>query len=77
MTNQCFHGWHLRLTLGLALPGLLFLGAGIPLLSAKMLWKRRHELDTDVCKRKLGYAYKSFRQVALPCYNIAATLQTF
>ena len=74
MTNQCFDGWHLRLTGGLALPGLLFLGVGIPLAFARMLHKRRHELGTDVCKKKLGYAYKSFRQAVVPCNNIAANM---
>ena len=63
MTNQCFHGWHLRWTGFVAVPGLLLLS--IPLAFAALLWRRRHELITDVCKQKLGYAYKSYRQVVL------------
>ena len=67
MTNQCFAGWHLRWTGFLAVPGLLFLGVGIPLAFAGLLFRKRRELTTDVCKQKLGYAYKSYRQVVLAC----------
>ena len=69
MRYACFTGRHLAVALGLGLPALLLLGLpallllglGIPLLFAFMVWRHRLELDSAPCRRRLGFAYRSYK----------------
>ena len=61
MGYACFHGQHLAVALGLGLPTILLLGLGIPLLVGGMVGRHRHELDTAPCRRRLGFAYRSYQ----------------
>ena len=44
---QCFKGAHAVLAFGLAVPGLVLLGLGVPLLSAWLLMSNKHQLKED------------------------------
>ena len=61
MQYACFTGRHLAVALGLGLPALLLLGLGIPLLFAFMVWRHRLELDSAPCRRRLDFAYRSYK----------------
>lgn len=63
MQHACFAGWHLLLTLALALPALLLFGVGIPLVIWVVLLLNQHQLQLESmqCKQQLGYAYRSYR----------------
>jgi hypothetical protein len=44
---QCFKGAHAALAFGLAIPGLVLVGVGMPLMSALLLMANKHQLKTD------------------------------
>ena len=45
---QCFEGRHAALAFGLAIPGLVLVGLGLPLASAWLLAANMKRLNTDV-----------------------------
>ena len=61
MDVERFQGWHKAVTLGPALPSLLFFTLGIPALVAFLIGKRRQMLHTTRCKEKIGYMYRAYR----------------
>lgn len=57
---QCFKGPHAALAFGLAVPGLVLLGLGVPLLSAWLLMSNKHQLKEDQFATKFSFLYAEY-----------------
>ena len=72
MSQPCFTGWHLKVSLALGIPLLVIICIGIPLLPYLLLRRHRHQLQTSEVHLHLGFIYRSYRSVA--CLMCAFTL---
>jgi len=54
----CYEGFHLKWSLFVALPCLIFWGFGIPLFAFFLLKRNKANLDSEENRQKLGFLYQ-------------------
>ena len=60
--EPCWEGRHLVYAVGVAIPGLLGFGLGLPLLCLLVMWRRRKKLYTNKYIFRLGLIYNGYRK---------------
>lgn len=60
LDTKWYEGLHLYFTLGLAIPGIIIWGFGIPIGTFFMLYKNKSKLDTEKVSKELGFLYNGY-----------------